>query len=101
MFFAMSHLCGTAWPRARQTELWPRSAARKTDTNAGPALRRPTKAPTRVLSWSIEGELSAVALRQANEEVAISFILSLRARHAPDPRRHYNSPPPECNRNPR
>lgn len=41
--------------------------------------------------------LSAVELRQANEEVAISFILSLRVGHAPNPHRHYNVPPPDYN----
>ena len=54
-----------------------------------------TIAPTRVLSWSFEGELRADALRQAIEEVAISFILSLWAGHVLSPHSHYSSPPPD------
>ena len=52
-------------------------------------------APTRVLGRSCEGKLKADALRRADEEVAISFILSLRPGHAPQPHPDYSVRPAE------
>ena len=66
----------------------------------GGASRRSVMAPTRVLSRSCEGKLSADVLRLADEEVAISFILSLWAGHAPCPHPNYNGMPGKSNENP-
>src|SRR5215213_2285990 len=96
MFFAMSHLPRDSVAPLTSDCYWPRSAARKTGTNAA-GRGRPAMAPTRVLSRSCEGELRAVVLRQADEEVAISFILSLRTGHTPSPRSHYNGRDPDSN----
>src|SRR5215207_10409301 len=94
----MSHL-----PRGRV-------APHTSETNAGrtvrPGRRTRTRrrdsrcramAPTRVLSRSCEGELRAVELRRAIEEVAISFILSLCPGHAPGHTATIGRPPPDYN----
>jgi hypothetical protein len=61
----------------------------------GGKSRRSVMAPTRVLSRSCEGKLKADTLRRADEEVAISFILSLRPGHVPRPHHDYSVRPGE------
>src|SRR5438874_1210871 len=100
MFLLMSHLLrDRVAPRTRMAQAaW--GGPEDGHERGGGASRRPVMAPTRVLSRSCEGKLRVDVLRQADEEVAISFILSLWAGHAPDPHPNYTGRPAKCNENP-